>query len=90
MMTEEARKRYEEKDARIRATIALKEPDRVPIAPSPAIYPYLHAGYTMTDVIYDETMEKASQAMIRYLTEFVGIADTVAGTKEPAVFKRFS
>ena len=27
---------------------------------------------------------------IRYLTEFVGIADAVARAEEPAVFKRFS
>ena len=42
----------------------------VPITPSPAIYPYLHAGYTMTEVIYDETMEKGAHAMIKYLQDF--------------------
>ncbi len=69
-MSTENQAKFDAKWKRIRDAIALREPDRVPIAPSPAIYPYLHAGYTMTDVIYDETMEKASQAMIRYLTEF--------------------
>ena len=69
-MTAENKTKYDAKWKRIRDAVALKEPDRVPITPSPAIYPYLHAGYTMTEVIYDETMEKASQAMIKYLEDF--------------------
>ncbi|MBQ6551923.1 MAG: hypothetical protein IJL78_11000 [Lachnospiraceae bacterium] len=69
-MTPENKAKFDAKWKRIRDAVALKEPDRVPITPSPAIYPYLHAGYTMTEVIYDETMEKASQAMIKYLEDF--------------------
>ena len=69
-MSPENKVKFDAKWKRIRDAVALKEPDMVPITPSPAIYPYLHAGYTMTEVIYDETMEKASDAMLRYLLEF--------------------
>ena len=69
-MTPENKAKFDAKWKRIRDAVALKEPDRVPITPSPAIFPYLHAGYTMTEVIYDETMEKASQAMIKYLQDY--------------------
>ena len=69
-MTPENQAKFDAKWKRIRDAVALKEPDMVPITPSPAIYPYLHAGYTMTEVIYDETMEKASSAMLKYLNDF--------------------
>ena len=69
-MTPDNKAKFDAKWKRIRDAVALKEPDRVPITPSPAIFPYLHAGYTMTEVIYDETMEKASQAMIKYLQDY--------------------
>ncbi len=46
-MTPEAKKRYDEKVARVEAAIALKEPDRVPIMPSAALFPMLNAGYTV-------------------------------------------
>ena len=69
-MTPENQAKFDAKWKRIRDAVALKEPDMVPITPSPAIYPYLHAGYTMTEVIYDETMEKAAGAMFKYLNDF--------------------
>ena len=78
-MTSDNKAKFDAKWQRIRDAIALKEPDRVPITPSPAIYPYLHAGYTMTEVIYDETMEKASYAMLKYLQDFDPDNATVLG-----------
>ena len=69
-MTPENQAKFDAKWKRIRDAVALKEPDMVPITPSPAIYPFLHAGYTMTEFIYDETMEKASNAMFKYLNDF--------------------
>ena len=63
-MPSDNKAKFDAKWKRIRDAVALKEPDMVPITPSPAIYPYLHAGYTMTEVIYDETMEKGAGAMI--------------------------
>ena len=69
-MPSDNKAKFDAKWKRIRDAVALKEPDMVPITPSPAIYPYLHAGYTMTEVIYDETMEKGAGAMIKYLQDF--------------------
>ena len=69
-MTPENKAKFDAKWKRIRDAIALQEPDRIPITPSPAIFPYLNAGYTMTDVIYDETLEKGRKAMLNYLEDF--------------------
>lgn len=69
-MTNEAQAKYDAKWKRIRDAIALKEPDRIPITPSPAIYPILHAGYTVAETIYDTSLEKAKDAMRKYLLEY--------------------
>ena len=69
-MTPEAKKRYDEKVARVEAAIALKEPDRVPIMPSAALFPMLSAGYTVAEVIYDPTLEKMTKSIVKYLEEF--------------------
>ena len=69
-MTEEAKKRYEEKNARNVAALELREPDRVPNHVSGNIFAVVNAGYTMAEVIYDETMEKQKDAVTKYLLEF--------------------
>ena len=69
-MTPENQKKYDEKLKRIKDAIALKEPDRVPITPTPELYPIFHAGYTVAEVIYDTSLEKARAAAIKYLTDF--------------------
>ena len=69
-MTPEAKKRYDEKVARVEAAIALKEPDRVPIMPSAALFPMLNAGYTVAEVIYDTTLEKMTKSIVKYLLDF--------------------
>ena len=69
-MTPEAKKRYDEKVARVEAAIALKEPDRVPMMPSAALFPMLNAGYTVAEVIYDTTLEKMTRSIVKYLEEF--------------------
>lgn len=69
-MTPEAKKRYDEKVARVEAAIALKEPDRVPMMPSAALFPMLNAGYTVAEVIYDPTLEKMTKSIVKYLEEF--------------------
>ena len=69
-MTPEAQKRYDEKVARVEAAIALKEPDRVPIMPSAALFPMLNAGYTVAEVIYDISLEKMTRSIVKYLEEF--------------------
>ena len=69
-MTPEAQKRYDEKVARVEAAIALKEPDRVPMMPSAALFPMINAGYTVAEVIYDISLEKMTKSIVKYLEEF--------------------
>ena len=57
-MTPENQAKYDAKWKRIRDAIALTEPDRIPITPSPAIFPYLNYGYTVAEVIYDTYLER--------------------------------
>jgi len=69
-MTPENQKKYDEKVARVEAAIALKEPDRVPITPSADIFPILNAGYTVGEVIYDTSLQKMKNAVVKYLNDF--------------------
>ncbi|MBR5730605.1 MAG: hypothetical protein IKX89_01500 [Firmicutes bacterium] len=69
-MTQEAQKRYDEKVSRVEDAIALKEPDRVPMMPSAALFPMLNAGYTVAEVIYDISLEKLKRSIVKYLNEF--------------------
>ncbi len=69
-MTPENQIKYDEKLKRINDAIALREPDRVPMTPSPAIFPVFHAGYTMTDAIYDDSLEVGRNALLKYLRDF--------------------
>ncbi len=69
-MTEEAKRRLAEKTARNEAAIALREGDRVPIQILGNIFAVVQAGYTMAEVIYDETLEKTKNAIIHYLLTY--------------------
>ena len=78
-MTPENQAKYDAKLKRINDAIALKEPDMVPMTPSSSIFPYFHAGYTMAEVIYDESVEKGRLATIKYLNDFdPDIGSTIA------------
>ncbi len=67
MMTEENQKRYDEKYARMRAALELREPDRVPINIGGGAFAFVDAGYTVAEINYDESLEKATNAMRRFL-----------------------
>ncbi len=69
-MTAENQAKYDAKLKRINDAIALKEPDLIPMTPSPSIFPIFHSGHTMTEAIYDETLEIGRQAMLKYLHDF--------------------
>lgn len=69
-MKSENQAKYDAKWKRIQDATALKEPDMIPMTPSPSIFPYFHAGYTMAEVIYDESLEKGRRAMIKYLNDY--------------------
>lgn len=73
---------YQERWKRVEDALALREPDRVPCIPHYQSFPYLAAGYTMAEVMYD--IEKAKDAIRRYLRHFepdmsYGISDSFAG-----------
>jgi len=61
-------KTYDERLKRFNDALALKEPDRVPCVPAYTTFPFLWAGYTMADVMYDQ--HKAQDALKKYLTHF--------------------
>ncbi len=69
-MTEENRKKYEEKKNRIYTAIAHKEPDRVPINVSGGIFSVIEAGYTVKECIYDTTLEKSKDASVKFLEKY--------------------
>jgi hypothetical protein len=69
-MTADNQKRYDEKVKRVQDAIALREPDRVPINPPPELFPVYNAGYTVAEVIYDTTLTKMRNAVVKYLNDF--------------------
>ena len=82
-MTEEAKKKYDEKVARVTAATELKEADRVPVNVGGNIYAISQAGYTVAEVNYDESLEKMKDAIQKYLLtydpDFGMTADQYAG-----------
>ena len=40
------------------------------MTPSPSIFPIFHAGYTMSEAIYDDTLEIGRISMLKYLHDF--------------------
>ena len=83
-MAETAKEKYLEKVKRVEDAIALKEPDQIPIKPSPAIFPVLDAGFTVAESIYDESLEKYRKAIFKYLNDFdpdcgIGVGNNYAG-----------
>ena len=69
-MTEQAKKKYEEKLLRLQKTMSLQEPDRVPIQMNGNIYAIMDAGYTVAEVIYDSSLEKGKDAIIKYMLKY--------------------
>ena len=69
-MNEEATKKHDEKLKRIQTTIALKEPDRVPNQVAGNIYAITSSGYTVAEVNYDTSLEKAKTAITKYLLKY--------------------
>jgi len=59
---------YEERQKRISDSIALCEPDRVPITARGLCYPFFNAGYTVADALYD--FDKYEESVIKYATQY--------------------
>ena len=60
-------KKYQERLKRVNDAIALTEPDTVPFIPIVQCFPYLQAGYTMADILYDTELVKARESVLKYL-----------------------
>ena len=76
--------KYDAKVKRVEDAIALKEPDQIPVKPSPAIFPVLNAGYTVAESIYDDSLEVYRKAIFKYLDDFdpdcgIGVGFNYAG-----------
>lgn len=62
--------KYCERKKRIEDAVALREPDRVPIIPETLCFPYLHAGYSMAEILYDTDLSKSKKSLLMYLTDY--------------------
>ena len=61
---------YAQRLQRINDSIALKEPDTVPLIPIVQCYPYIHAGYTMAEILYDTDLSKSRESIFKFLDEY--------------------
>ena len=61
---------YDQRLKRMRDAVALKEPDTVPLNLIADCYPYIHAGYTMAEMLYDTEYVKARDSVIKFLDEY--------------------
>ena len=61
---------YAQRLRRINDSIALKEPDTVPLIPIVQCYPYIHAGYTMAEILYDTDFSKTRESIFKFLDEY--------------------
>ena len=61
---------YDQRLKRITASIALQEPDTVPMSANIQCYPYIQAGYTMADILYDTDFSKAKESVFKFLDKY--------------------
>lgn len=76
----EAEANYKASITRIKDAIQLKEPDRVPVTILPSMFPYLNAGITVEEAMYD--YDKCTAAFKEFILEFkpdMHIGASVAG-----------
>jgi hypothetical protein len=59
---------YQERETRVRDTIALKKPDRTPISVTFGFFPARYCGYTMADMMYDP--DKLWEANLKTILDF--------------------
>ena len=62
--------KYDAKVKRIMDATALKEPDTVPFNPILQCYPFVHAGHTMADILYDVDAKIAEADLLKYVEEY--------------------
>ncbi len=64
----EAKANYQASITRIKDAIQLREPDRVPVTVLPSMFPYLNAGMTVEEAMYD--YEKCTTAFKKFVLEY--------------------
>lgn len=64
----EAKAEYKARINRIKDAIQLKEPDRVPVVILPSMFPYLNAGITVEEAMYE--YDKCTAAFKEFMLEF--------------------
>ncbi len=64
----EAKANYQASITRIKDAIQLREPDRVPVTVLPSMFPYLNAGMTVEEAMYD--YEKCTAAFKKFILEY--------------------
>jgi hypothetical protein len=64
------KERFEQRLKRINDSIALKEPDTVPLTLITQCYPFIQAGYTMADILYDIDLSKTRASMFKFLDDY--------------------
>jgi hypothetical protein len=77
----ETEKGYRERAQMFADTFQMKKPARVPIAIATGFFPFLYAGYSCKDAMYDT--EKLGKAMIRFHTDFMPDTAASAGLYVP-------
>ncbi|MEJ5308438.1 MAG: uroporphyrinogen decarboxylase family protein [Anaerolineae bacterium] len=63
----EAKANYQASITRLRDAIQLREPDRVPVTVLPSMFPYLNAGMTVEEAMYD--YDKCTAAFKQFILE---------------------
>jgi len=77
----EAEKGYRERAQMFADAFMMKKPKRVPVAIMAGFYPFLYAGYSCKDPMYD--YEKLGSAMKKFHTDFMPDAAASAGLYAP-------
>ena len=65
-----SREDYQKRLNRVNDAIALKEPDTIPFMPIVQCFPYLQAGYSMADILYDTDLGKTKKSLFQYLDAY--------------------
>ena len=65
-----SREDYRRRLNRVNDAIALKEPDTIPFMPIVQCFPYLQAGYSMADILYDTDLGKTKKSLFQYLDAY--------------------
>ena len=61
---------YDLRLKRLNDSIALKEPDVVPLSMIIQCYPFIQAGYSMADILYDADFLKAQDSMFQFVDQY--------------------